>query len=152
MDIYVLFLRDANNLMESKKLELPFQQVIKVDGIMPDMEPLIHIDVGNVRYDNMGDNQLRVNIQLLTNVSGDISDNINSINKLEISDEAVPNMPSVIVYYVQPGDTLWKIAKKYRNKVDIIKEFNNLKEDTIYPGQRLLIPKLEMSHVSTSLM
>ena len=61
-------------------------------------------------------------------------------------------MPSMVIYYVKPGDTLWSIAKRFRNKVSYIKEFNDLNDDTIYPGQRLLIPRLILSNVKTSLM
>ncbi len=43
-------------------------------------------------------------------------------------------------YIVQKGDYLTKIAKKFNTSVDEIKKINNLKSDTVYPGQKLLIP------------
>jgi LysM repeat protein len=42
-------------------------------------------------------------------------------------------------YVVQPGDSLWKIAKLYRTSVDAIKDGNGLSSDRIYPGEVLLI-------------
>jgi spore germination cell wall hydrolase CwlJ-like protein len=41
------------------------------------------------------------------------------------------------MYVVQPGDTLWKIAGKDMNKVNQLKELNNLKSDSIHPGMQL---------------
>lgn len=43
-------------------------------------------------------------------------------------------------YYVQPGDTLWSISKKYKNlSVEDIKKKNNLKDENIKPGMKLLV-------------
>ena len=44
------------------------------------------------------------------------------------------------VYIVQPGDTLWDIAKKYEGlDIEKIKRLNKLKNSTIMPGQKLII-------------
>lgn len=44
------------------------------------------------------------------------------------------------VYTVQPGDTLWDIAKKYEGlNIDQIKKLNKLKSNKIMPGQKLII-------------
>ena len=45
----------------------------------------------------------------------------------------------MIVYFVQKGDTLWNIAKRYHTSVDAIKAANNLESDLIKPGQRIFI-------------
>ena len=45
-------------------------------------------------------------------------------------------------YVVQPGDTLWCLAKKFNTTVDDIVELNDIENpDLIYPGQKLLILK-----------
>ena len=44
------------------------------------------------------------------------------------------------VYTVQPGDTLWDIAKKYEGlDIEKIKQLNKLKSAKIMPGQKLII-------------
>ncbi|MCX7917755.1 MAG: LysM peptidoglycan-binding domain-containing protein [bacterium] len=43
-------------------------------------------------------------------------------------------------YIVQKGDHLSKIAEKFNTSINEIKKLNNLKTDTVYPGQKLLIP------------
>ncbi len=48
--------------------------------------------------------------------------------------------PGTIQYIVQPGDTLWDIARRYGTTVDAIKNLNGLKSDRINIGQVLNIP------------
>ena len=52
-------------------------------------------------------------------------------------------MAGAIIYMVQPQDTLWKIAKRYRTTVEDILSINEIENpDLIYPGQKLLIIKM----------
>jgi len=44
------------------------------------------------------------------------------------------------VYIVQPGDSLYSIAKKYNTTVDTIKSINNLNSNLLSIGQTLLLP------------
>lgn len=53
-------------------------------------------------------------------------------------------MPGIVGYIVQPGDSLWKIAKKFHTTVETIMTTNGLTDSLIKPGDRLLLVK-EMS-------
>ncbi|MBQ2116592.1 MAG: LysM peptidoglycan-binding domain-containing protein, partial [Lachnospiraceae bacterium] len=66
---------------------------------------------------------------------------ITDINVTPISPEVIEKLPGFAIYYVQPGDSLWQIGKKYYVSVDQIKEINNLTDDMINPGDKLLIVK-----------
>lgn len=48
--------------------------------------------------------------------------------------------PSGVTHIVQAGDTLWGISQKYGVTIEQIKEANGLISDTIYVGQKLIIP------------
>lgn len=46
-----------------------------------------------------------------------------------------------IYYTVSPNETLWTIAKAYQTTIEQIKLANRMTSDTVYPGQRLIVPK-----------
>jgi len=50
-----------------------------------------------------------------------------------------------VVYRVKRGDSLGKIAQKFGVSVSEIKKRNNLRSNTIYVGQKLIIPKKSKS-------
>lgn len=44
-----------------------------------------------------------------------------------------------ILYTVKDGDTLWDIAEKFNTKISVIIKSNNLSDEKIIPGQKLII-------------
>ena len=56
-------------------------------------------------------------------------------------EEKIKRMPGIVGYQVQPGDTLWKIAKKFYTTVDGIRETNENVGEDVEPGQRLILIK-----------
>ena len=63
--------------------------------------------------------------------------------------QEVPNATlNPVVYTVKPGDTLWSISQTYLGtgkKYCEIQSLNHLKDETIHPGQTILIPQNLMS-------
>lgn len=53
------------------------------------------------------------------------------------------------VYTVKSGDTLWNIAKKFGVTVDELKNENNLKNNSLSIGQKLVIPSKEENNKNT---
>ena len=50
------------------------------------------------------------------------------------------SIPSSKTHLVQPGDSLWEISRQYQGlSVAKIKQWNNLKSNSIKPGQKLII-------------
>ena len=66
---------------------------------------------------------------------------ISPVSDIEISenDEKCCKSPCITLYYIKSGDTLWKIAKKYKTTVENIMNCNNLKDDKLEIGQQICI-------------
>jgi murein DD-endopeptidase MepM/ murein hydrolase activator NlpD len=54
-----------------------------------------------------------------------------------------PNPPPGPVYIVQPGDTLWDIAVRFNVSLEDLISYNSLAGQTLYVGDRIVIPGLE---------
>ncbi len=52
---------------------------------------------------------------------------------------STPNSSGDVIHEVRPGQSLWQIAIAYEVKIDDIKRLNNLFDNNIYPGNKLLI-------------
>ena len=73
------------------------------------------------KWNNLPDNLIHPGNQLL----------------LRVADAGDP-LPETF-YQVRSGDSLWTIARRHNISPEEIKRWNNLKDNTIYPGNRLLL-------------
>ena len=55
--------------------------------------------------------------------------------------EKLSSMPGIVGYQVQPGDTLWDIAKKFYTTIDTITQLNHLEDREIRPRDTLILMK-----------
>ena len=53
--------------------------------------------------------------------------------------------PGVIGYIVKEGDELWSLAKRYNTTMEGIAEINDLADEKLKTGERILIFKENMS-------
>lgn len=61
----------------------------------------------------------------------------NTSNKLDTAEEKKSELS--FFYTIQAGETLYGIAKKYNVRVDALQYLNNIQENTIQVGQRIII-------------
>lgn len=67
---------------------------------------------------------------------------ISMIQDVKVKESNNKDDYSVIVYFVKPNDTIWKIAKKFKVSQDTIIKINDLENpDLIYPGDKLYVLK-----------
>lgn len=66
---------------------------------------------------------------------------IRSVVETPLDMEELERLPGIVGYIVQPGDSLWGIAKKFRTTQESVKKVNGLESDLLKSGQRLLVLK-----------
>lgn len=125
--------------------EIPFKQVIEVKGIKDDMSCEMDLDVDHCNYSMISGNE--VEIRLVIGVTVKVINKINipqisKVNENPIDENKLTSRPSLIIYFSQPGDSLWKIAKKYCITMEEIQKANSMGEnESILPGQQVIIPR-----------
>lgn len=70
---------------------------------------------------------------------------IQDVRVEEIPKNENVKLPGVIGYIVKPNDDLWSLAKKYRTTKEGIMEVNEMTEEALKVGERILIFKENMS-------
>lgn len=135
-NLEILYYDCEKKKMELKKIELPFQKTF--DSSCEDF----NIVVANLEYALHDNGHLDLKLLLKIVCENICPLDLNLISKIEQTENKNIPIASLIIYYVQPGDSLWKIAKRFRTTVELIKSSNNLKDDIIYPGQQLIIPRV----------
>ena len=84
---------------------------------------------------------IHLEVLVMEQLSADI---ITDVEAKPYDMEEIEKLPGIVGYIVKKEDSLWKIAKKYYTTVESIREVNELTEDRIRAGDRLvLIKKVE---------
>ena len=89
---------------------------------------------------NIDGNNCLVQVELEILQNNFINKKISLIQNVNIKELQNKDDYSVIVYFVKPNDTIWKIAKKFRVTMESIIKLNDLENpDLIYPGDKLYV-------------
>jgi nucleoid-associated protein YgaU len=138
----------ANNTEQpvfSYNSELPFNQRIEVDGIKPGTKCDVDMEVEHCNYSMLSANEVEIRIVLNINVKiidpMDISF-IADITESPVEERCLNKYPSITIYFAQPEDNLWKIAKRYCTTVEDICRVNEInRDDVIEVGQQIMVPR-----------
>ena len=145
VEVNILYIsEDDRKPMTSIKGLVPFSQVIELKGMKPgsnyEIKPTI--DQLNVMMLDSEEIEVKATINLNTIVFDLITEPI--ITDVEVADldmDKIQAMPGIIGYVVKSGDSLWNIAKRYYTTMDNIMAINDLEDDRIKEGDKLIITK-----------
>ncbi len=142
-EVELTFLMQGNsNRMETANYNMPFNFNVDVDGVNTNSTVNTEIEVLVQNFVVMPDSSIDANVDLKFSVDISRATNINLIDEITSDDSTCDTTYSMIVYFVKSGDTLWKIAKKFKSTVEDIMKVNEIEnENKIYPGEQIFIPK-----------
>lgn len=135
---------DDRKPMQSVKGALPFQYVVEVKDISPDCVYRIKPGLEQLAAMMLGGDEIEIraavvfDVLVLKRVEEQV---IRTVTETPLDLGELERMPGIVGYIVQPGDSMWGIAKKFRTTQDSIKTVNGLDNDVLQDGQRLLILK-----------
>lgn len=133
-----------SNTVSSKVSKIPFE--FAVDNVISNEQ--INVDtktmISNQKFDVKSNGDVECNIDMEFAIEISQNTNLTIIDNIEIQENRDSNFEydSLILYIVQPGDTLWEIAKKFKSTTDEIARTNGIENpDLIHVGDKLYIPK-----------
>ena len=121
--------------------EISFNSIQNIEGIREGSQVNIYI-VPKFREFVVDDMEVTAKVDLELDINSYNLENVNVIDDIEETEANEEHPYSMVIYFVKPGDTLWKIAKKYKSTIEDIARINNIENpDKIDVGMQLFIPK-----------
>lgn len=137
-----IFASENVSRIDTKQCILPLNFSVDVPDIEQSSSLDTVIDVVREDFVNSGRGEISSNISLEFSIDVSKTVAINVIDQIELKETRKREIYSIIIYFVKEGDSLWKIAKKFRSTVEDIARVNNIEDvNKIYPGQQLFIPR-----------
>lgn len=127
------------------KAVIPFRQVIETRGSNAKMEVTVSGTVDHIGFNMLSDREME--LRFLVGFNTKVSDTMEAVLVRDVifsdlSQEFMDGLASITIYVVQPGDSLWKIAKKYNTTIESLLALNEFEDpNKIYPGQKILVVK-----------
>ena len=123
---------------------VPFSHVVEAPGITRDCRYHLRTDLEQLSTTMIDSNEIE--IKAVVNLNAVVlkcrqEEIIREIREEELDMEELQNMPGIVRYLVQPGDTLWDIAKQFYTTSEEIRQLNHLTSDEINPMDSLLLVK-----------
>ncbi len=142
LNVNFIYSNSQTSGIETKNIVIPFNHNMDCEGVNQNSRLDVKIEIGTKDIIVMPDEsiELKIDLNLLVDIFKSVE--INVINDMQVEENKDNEVYSIIIYFVKPGDTLWKIAKRFRSTVDNIARINGIEdENKISVGQQLFIPK-----------
>ena len=139
---------NSDNNVNAINLDIPFTFEISSERIRQNSNFETTLNIVNQTVESTDDGII-LEITLEANVVVQNNEELSFAQDINEGSPANENTYSMVIYFVKPGDTLWKIAKQFRSRVEDIARVNKIEdENKIYPGQQLYIPKFTRSRIA----
>lgn len=140
----ILYISADDEPMNCMEVDIPFDYTVdtvalsKEDSvrIVPSLDQLTATLLNSEEVEIKA--QVNLGISIFARTGTDV---ITDMKVAPIDYEKKAAMPGIVGYIVKKGDTLWSIARRYYATTDSIREVNNLDNDFIKEGDRLIIIK-----------
>ena len=142
-ELNICFLLTGDNSVGINTIntKIPFNVTVNMQDVDNNSIIDTQIDVKNQSFVvNNSTIDANIDLEVTTNMCN--TEEVNIIENITSEEtECVPAC-SMVIYFVKPGDTLWKIAKQYKSTVEDIVRINQIQNpDKIDVGMQLFIPK-----------
>lgn len=138
-DCTLVYLSDEGTIT-SLRQELPFTVSTGIPASPAPARILINADQAEANMRSSTEAELCFTLQLT--LEEDCAATVQWVSDAEPCESETPLMRGIILYFVQPGDTLWDIARRYGLAPDEVAALNPAIGDDVAPGQKLVLYRM----------
>lgn len=124
---------------------VPFTQMMELKGVLPEDESSVSLRLEEIDFQMLSEKEGELRATITMEAEAERQETAEVVTDITMDEqgETLP-MAGAVIYMVQKGDSLWKIAKKYRTTIADIVAVNEIENpELIYPGQKLLIIRMK---------
>lgn len=145
LEAAILYLTsDDKAPVQAVTVQAPFHCQAEARGIGPDsvyqlnpgLEQLSAVMLGGDMVEIKG--VVTLDILVMEQMSCPV---ITGISTMPLDMQKLQQLPGIVGYIVQPGDTLWDVAKKFHTTTENVMAANELTDEEVKPGMKLLLVK-----------
>ncbi|OQB13351.1 MAG: LysM domain protein [Firmicutes bacterium ADurb.Bin193] len=146
VDAYILYMSDDKSCpLYTHKHEMRFSHNMDGGNACDDMYCDVKLDIDHISYNIAMGREVQLRIILGISAKVICTDRIEYVTEVAASDESAEASEKkkccIKIYFVQKGDKLWDIAKKYRTTMDKIMQMNDISDESeIIAGKQIIIP------------
>ena len=141
LEACILYVSDSSeNPVYSIKKSIPFSYSMDCEADGDGLVPKLKAEVKHTGYNlnAAGEVEIRCILAVSANVTRQLE--FGMITSVDYEENSSRSESKIVIYFVQNGDDLWSVAKRYGVPYQTIREFNEMSDDNIKTGMRLLIP------------
>lgn len=142
LDVCVLYGTGVDmRIVRGANEELPFTHRLAISDTESPYDNDVTLTLDQSNYEIVSDTDLAVKANVAVNAHLSKKQQIDVVTGLKgVKPAEKKENPPLLVYYAQPGENLWNIAKKYRVPIQKILEDNGMAEETEpAAGQKILL-------------
>lgn len=142
INLNFIFSTNTSAGITTQAYRLPFTYTIENGQINHNKMINTQISLIDSDFSSMTNGMVNCKIGMLFTIETYNHANIRIMDEVTIEENDAFTNPSMIIYIVKDGDTLWNIAKRYQTTVEELEQMNSLKNSNqLTIGQKLFIPR-----------
>lgn len=135
IDVTILYKVPTTGKINSISLDIPIEHILSNN-----IDILENIKISNFEITHLNDDNYDIKITLSASGYETLSGNISLLRDVIEMEETPIKNTGITIYFAKPGDTLWKIAKRFYTTIEKLSETNNLQNpDILDVGKALII-------------
>ena len=132
---------EQNTGLNMRTMNIPFNYEVNSERIVEKSNLNTSLEIKQNDF-IIKDGSIQITIGISFDISEQKSKEIGVIENISVEQSQNCNMYSMIIYFIKPGDTLWKIAKMFRSTVEDIAKVNDIEDpNKIRAGEKIYIPR-----------